>query len=898
MKTTSTTILFCCIAIVVVSLAGQESRADVVTNEAYRLTAKVTGNNVHIRVDDLVSDTRLADGLCLYHATIGHGENQITADHLENPTITVEGTTLIVRGKLLGLDVEHRFTAPKGRPILDERIIVKNNTNGRIALSDFEVGMQRRVAAPRGKLLAEVAQDRLLAVPFLHRASDPKGSQRDFSMQDVVTKPGAEPHVLPEWRYREIPSRHRVSESWAWAHGPYVTAISKFCQEHLQFSVVSTHRDKDGVWLRFGGAAMIDEEPADLGRLGPGQSVDLGLVRFETLRGGHREACYAFRALLDEMGCRFPKDFNPPVHWNQLYDMWGAWNDRPNRYTKEIVEREAAKAKAFSCEALYLDPGWDTTFGSFLWGEQWLGPRRAFIEQMQSKYGLKVSLHAPLATWVSSRSPMGKKDAYKSYPPESYRVVPRKPVDDSQMVPALHNNRRNLALLPGAKAAASSVYADGRHASHAIDHLNDGWYGNHASWISGTLPAWVEVDLGSIHTISEICLGNDHTDGFKDRAATKLRILAATKYDPSSSAATWREIARHKRDKLLKSEKFNFAPIEARWVRVEILDVAKKGQMPRLDEIEVYEAAAATAKEAKQFQTEARRGPRPIVPWGQSIVCLSSKQYLDTAAERLLANCADGVVYLMFDGNMWNDGCNNPNHGHPVPLCKEDHIRANLELARRIHAKYPNVLIEMHDMIAGCSKFRYTPVYYKYGLPGSFDMNWGFELMWNPMADIVRGRTEVLYYANLGSNVPFYTHVNLSYDNIHCIIVWWYASTCRHFGIGGLHKDPEIVKAQQKAMRWYRAHEAFYKRGEFYGMNKEIHLHVLPRENAFTVNAFNLTDKTRKISGQIDLKSLGLDPSLKYVSPEAVGTITDGRYHVNVELPPWGTKVGAFKSSP
>jgi hypothetical protein len=276
-------------------------------------------------------------------------------------------------------------------------------------------------------------------------------------------------------------------------------------------------------------------------------------------------------------------------------------------------------------------------------------------------------------------------------------------------------------------------------------------------------------------------------------------------------------------------------------------------------------------------------------------LCLGSKQYLAAAEERLLANCADGVAFLMFDGNWWNGGCNNPNHGHPVPYRVEDHIRANLDLAQRIHAKYPKVLIEMHDPIAGGAPQRPTPIYYKHGLPGSFDENWGFELMWNPMADIVEGRATALYYANMGCNVPIYTHVTLANDNAHCIILWWFASTCRHLGIGGTHKDPKIVVAQQEAMKWYRAHDRFYKRGEFFGISEEIHLHVLPDENAFTVNVFNLSDKSKTVSGSIELKRLGLDPTARYVSAEGLGRIEDGRFRVEVELPPWGTKVGAFE---
>ena len=105
---------------------------------------------------------------------------------------------------------------------------------------------------------------------------------------------------------------------------------------------------------------------------------------------------------LDERGCRFPEDYGPPVHREQLYDMEGAWDDRANRYTKAIVEREAVKGQDYSCEALYLDPGWDTQFATFIWGEKWLGPRKQFIREMKERYGLEVALHCPLATWATS----------------------------------------------------------------------------------------------------------------------------------------------------------------------------------------------------------------------------------------------------------------------------------------------------------------------------------------------------------------------------------------------------------------------------------------------------------------------------------------------------------------
>ena len=297
-------------------------------NHSYRLSASLIDGVVNLRLDDLRSGACIADGPCMYHAAAKNGPKSDVADRLASPSITVDGQTLTIRGKLLGLDVEHRFTTPKEQQILEERVVVHNSSNQLVALTDFEVGMRRRVADKDGKVFPEVAADRLVAVPFRHRAVDPKGKMQDYSLQEVVSQPGVELQMDDIQCPCERPSRHRVSEGWAWTHGGRVLCIFKFCQEHMQFSVVSKHQDAEGACLRFGGATMLFGEPADLCRMAPGATVDLGVVRYETLQGGYQEAMYAFRAMLDEKGCRFPKDFNPPVHWEQLYDMDGAWNDR------------------------------------------------------------------------------------------------------------------------------------------------------------------------------------------------------------------------------------------------------------------------------------------------------------------------------------------------------------------------------------------------------------------------------------------------------------------------------------------------------------------------------------------------------------------------------------------
>jgi hypothetical protein len=877
--------------------AGMRAATNTVTiaNQSLSLTVGCNrAGDIHARLVNAAAGWTVADGGCRYQAALASARGAQPAVSLKSATVSSSGASLVIRGKLAGLDLEQTYTAPEGRSYLEERIVLSNRTTKPIRLAALEIGLTRPIAASGGAVLPDCARDRWQAVPLLHRADDPGGFLNDFSASDLLTKQGyvSDPRYGP-WMGR-IPSPRRVSEGWAWVHGASVLGIYKFCQEHLQFSVLTPSRSEHGGVLEFGGAVMLEGEPADLGRILPGVAVDLGVTRYEAVRGGYTQASYAFRRMLDEKGARFPKSYNAPIHWEQLYNMEGAWDNRAERYTKAVVEKEAVRGREYSCEALYLDPGWDTEFGTFLWGEKWLGPAREFIHEMKSKYGLTVALHCPLATWATSPGMSMGPFAADSWPAAARRVDDS--TGDEVRVPAVLQGHRNLALLPEAKASASSVFQNGKMAIHQIPHLADGWYGNGASWIADSLPAWAEVDLGGVHRISRVRLGNDSRMQYTDRAATALRILTATEYAADSAASTWRCVAELHGDPLTSTRAFDFAPVEARWVRVEI--TASDGGLPRLDEIEIYEADLAAQQQAADYERSARRGPKPEGGENKAVICLGSKQYIDEAAKRMLALCADGVAFLMFDGNWWNGGCASTRHGHPVPYRPEDHIRANLELARRIHAKFPGVYIEMHDMLAGGCPHRPTPVYYKYGLPGSYDDNWGFELMWDPMSDLKEGRAVALYYYNLGCNVPVYLHIDLRKDNPGLAVLWWYASTCRHLGIGGTNHDPAVVEAEKAAMRWYRARERFYKRGEFYGLGEEIHVHALPAENGCVLNVFNLSNEEKTVEGSVALKEIGLDPKRSHSCSSAWSRIENGTLRVRATLPPWTADVAEVKVEP
>ena len=636
-------------------------------------------------------------------------------DLLRSAAVEANGQSVVISGTLLGIEVHWHLELGEEKPTVAERITLRNPGDKPAKIEAFTFGLTRSAATVTGTVLPELACDRFVAIPFRHRATDEKNFDLDFSLEDLIRVPGraqrAGNRPLDYPRHGNVAAPHWSSEGWAWIRDGESLGVYAFSQERMFWSTIGPDITPSEVLLRIGGAAMTATDPDSPLHIGPGEVVDLGLVQYEIVPGGLNQAFYSFRTFLDGNGCRFPNEYDPPVHWNELYDNpeWSLSTPghppaprmtRQFAYTKKLIMEEAAKAREYRCESLYLDPGWDTDFGTFLWGEGWLGRRTEFVETMADVYGLKVSLHCPLATWMA---------------------------------------------------------IDGRG-----------------------VPSW-----------------------------------------PGTSF---------------------------------------------------------------QMDSDGR-----VV---ENAVCLGSEQYLNLAEERLLASCADGVVFLMFDGTWWNGGCWNPDHGHPVPYTMEDHVRACLDLAQRVHSKFPDVVIEMHDMIAGGTVQRYTPVYYKYGIPGSYDENWGFELMWRPMEDIKSGRARSLYYYNLGCNVPLYLHVDLRDDNHNCLLLWWYASTCRHLGIGGTHPVPAVAEAQKRAMETYSGLSRFFKRGIFYGMNEEIHIHVLADENSFVVNLFNLSDVEREICGSISVKEMGIEQNLWYDKPKGGSFDKEsGSFKISRHLQPWSTEL-------
>ncbi len=644
-----------------------ESHDVTLTNEHFRLSI-AAGAGLKCQLLHVPSGTILADAMYSY----SFGKPSFSALSTEKSSVKLSGVTRE------GIHVEHRFKVDPGCPWIEEEIAVRNAKSQPIRLP-FRCGfiLPVRPDTLKGFVFS--------AVPYRHEPRASRGQYADYTLDQIIYR-------ARRSRLREDPPRSQAvwprlyedyaSEGWAFTNGTQGFLVTKHNETAREWALLDrVPLEDDLMGFRWGGAGSPAGDPEGYCHVAAGAVHDFGTTRLTFFHGDVLQGFYAFRAEMEARGHGAPSSFDPPVHWNELYDNKLWWLGEPaylepaNRekyYRLEDMKQEAAKAKAIGCEALYLDPGWDTPQSSKRWDEARLGKLTDFVSLLKSDYGLRLSLHAPLTNWVDS----------------------------------------------------------------------------HCDVIAGT-----------------------------DRLGPDGKVIP---YSP----------------------------------------------------------------------------------------CGASSQYIDETCRRLQILAQSGVAFFMFDGTWFNGECWDPKHGHAVPSTIAEHVDATNRLARMVHEKYPDVLIEMHDQVVGGADIRYVPTYYGHGTDGlggkGFDSIWAFELMWRPMDDLLAGRSMALYYYNLAYSLPLYVHIDLRTDNAQALVFWWNASTCRHLGFGGTATDAAVRTAHESAMKTYRRLKPFFSAGTFYGIDELTHVHRHPERNAVVVNCFNLDTNPVEREINFEAESFGLKPRRRY----------------------------------
>jgi hypothetical protein len=673
--------------------AGTTASGETVTLSNAQFALSLTpGTGLQCRLVHRPTNTVLADGSYSY----SFGSPVFTKVQKEGNSVVLDGRTET------GMAVRHRFTVDPGVSWIDEELEFSNHGATPLDLHSARAGFVLPVALDGKQVPGAWGEYKFTAVPFRREPAGYSTQYSDFSLGQVVT----EQFSSQLWSAETTVTPTFASEGWAWTNGKQGFLISKYSTGALEFSILDRVALAQGkVGLRWGGVGIYRGNPEHGAWLIPGETHRFGVTRVTSFPGDWLEGFYTFRREMEQRGHGCPPGFDAPVHWNEIYDnkLWWLPGDEQNDpemrkkyYTLESMKDEAAKAKEIGCEALYMDPGWDTSFGSKIWDEERLTPYPSFTTMLQKDYGLKSSLHTPLSGWCDP----------SSYPIEANRV----------------------------------------------DR-----FGRRRMW--------------------------DRSEGFLT-----------------------------------------------------------------------------------------------------SPLCGSSRQYIDTTADRLKTLAKGGAAFFMFDGTNYHEECWDPNHGHQLPARREEHDLARSRLARMVHVEYPNVLIEMHNP---------SPLYYGHGRcpegEGAcgglgFDSIWGFELMWKPIQDLLSGHSIALYYYNLAYSLPVYLHIDLRSDNQNAVVFWWNASTCRHLGIGGTHPDPVARQAQKDGMVNYRRLKPYFAAGAFYGIDEQTHVHTDSKTNKAVMNCFNLGEQPVEKEIRFAPARLGLSSGKMYrfsdASFQRSGDVYVGKVHI------------------
>ncbi len=376
--------------------------------------------DVFLTLTDETTGRTWLDGPIVYRVQTTHDDQAVTTHRLAGAAVELTDNTAVVTGQAQHLAVRHEFELEAG--VLHEKIRLHNTTEADVCVARLEIGatlpLTLSEAGDYGCLRPEVGDMAWVPIPTRRHPEDSSGSHEQFSAADLISRRpdywfgrNAAVGGGPATNFRPVDAW--FADGWCWTAADRTLVVLKHATEHCELCPLDAE-DRETAWLvRIGGVTLIESHPqggpalmpARAAALGPGQTIELGEVCYQPVDGDWQAGYAAFRDYFDSQGYVPPANFDPPVHWNQLYDMasWhtvrGYEDRRGELYTLEALWDEADKATAYHCESLYLDPGWDTAFGSSVWDEARLGPQAEFAAKLKRDHGLGLSLHCPLAHW-------------------------------------------------------------------------------------------------------------------------------------------------------------------------------------------------------------------------------------------------------------------------------------------------------------------------------------------------------------------------------------------------------------------------------------------------------------------------------------------------------------------
>lgn len=345
--------------------------------------------------DKLVfSDRSYCYSLCWSRKGEKYSENKPQNIKLGTNILNKTRASYLITGTLGPIAFKHELIHSQQDSYIEEKISINNESESEVRIEDIKFGFR--------KSLSEKESFRLIAVPFRVQVD---GKVHDYSTQDFLDEKFTNSNEPMSWAEGIPPLSDNGklrSEAWLMTFNEndlkdshkIGLLIAKYNNQNIEMSVAEVERKNETANLIFGGVGFsLFNEPHKATILAPGETFNFGATRYEIYNGGISDGYALYKKWLNDKGHGFPKDYNPPVNWNELYDV-GWYHSNPEKlkqfYTREALMEEARKAAEIGCELLYLDPGWEVCEGTALWDEVRLGTPKDFTAEVKKRYGIDV----------------------------------------------------------------------------------------------------------------------------------------------------------------------------------------------------------------------------------------------------------------------------------------------------------------------------------------------------------------------------------------------------------------------------------------------------------------------------------------------------------------------------
>ena len=290
----------------------------------YELKSKIT-NEIYADEDYHYRISKLSKKGSRYAYLFG-ANTEYNAKKLVSRKILIDGKdSLVIVGHFEGTEIflSQKFILKKESLWLDEYITIFNHGKKRVKLGHINLGFKKALLRQYSGWNDHLDEYTLTSIPtrrFYCYGDDRK--KEFFTANDLV---------FGAWIDVSVEMPGFCDEGWLWGNlkGGLLTCNYNPSQmEYSQFYRMPHKlpgRGVEDLYVIFGGVCLYEGNPESAANLESQESYSFGVSRYAVYEGDYKNGYYLYRSHLEEKGHKFNEDYDPPVHWDELYNLGWAY---------------------------------------------------------------------------------------------------------------------------------------------------------------------------------------------------------------------------------------------------------------------------------------------------------------------------------------------------------------------------------------------------------------------------------------------------------------------------------------------------------------------------------------------------------------------------------------------